>query len=390
MSSDKETGIRGKSGDLKGVLIESRGLGNGASFSGNEINHFWLNDEGKDFIYLAGISGADHSGDSRAMALLDYDRDGYEDFVLINANRPTLQLYRNNVGDMLQAKGKDPAIPIFVQFVGGNRTAKASQDWGPRDGYGAKVWVELEGKKWLREFRCGEGLGSQNSNTLALGIGKAPKADRLTVLWPNGKQQVIENPQAGFVYTVYQNAAETPNGSGYTMSSRLRVDRPAKVSEGGPSKLLAQSPELERLMMGKSKAPVRLVMSWFADCSACKKYYPSVNAVRAAFAEDELGIFGFNNSAADSADVMAKSMEKYGVRFVNLAERTKADIQAFKTVEDRIMSPLMKEGNKSMPSAVTPVTLFVDEHGNILKAMYEFPTVSEVTTIMHDLGVSHH
>jgi hypothetical protein len=290
---------------------------------------------------------------------------------------------------MLAAKGKEEARPIQVQFVGGNRSAQASAEWTPRDGYGAKVWVEVEGRRWLREFRCGEGLGAQNSNTLLLGIGKAPSADRLTVLWPNGREQTIENAQAGMLYTVYENAAETPSGAGYTVSSHPRVERSPRIREGGQSKLLAASPELERLMAGKTKAPISMVMTWFADCAACKKFYPSVNAVRAAFAEDELGIFGFNNDGGDSAAEMEASVQKYGVRFLNLADRSAADIQAIKDLEDRILKPLIKEGVKSMPSVVTPVTLFVDAHGNVLKAMYEFPTVSEATTILHDLGVSH-
>ncbi len=389
MSSDKETGIKGKPGELQGVLIESRGLGKGASFSGYEINHVWLNDAGKDYIYIAGISGADHDGDSRAIAVLDYDRDGYSDFVMVNANRPTLQLFRNNMGDMLKSKNIPVAAPVYVQFVGGNKSANPSKEWGPRDGYGAKVWVEVEGKKWLREYRCGEGLGAQNSNTLALGIGKAAKADKLTILWPNGKQQAIQNVTAGTLVTIYENPADSPGGKGYVTGSRSSVERPTRIREGGPSKFLAQSAELEHLIADKSEAPVSMVMTWFADCSACKKFYPSVNAVRAAFAEDELGIFGFNNSSDDSAAKMTGSMEKYGVRFVNLAGRSKADITAIKALEDQILKPVTKEGQTTMPSAVTPVTLFVDAHGNVLKAMYEFPTVSEVTTILHDLGVSH-
>ncbi len=387
MSSDKETGIAGNSGQMKGVLIESRGLGNGASFSGNEINHLWLNDQGKDFLYVTGISGTDHDGDSRSVAFLDYDRDGYRDFVLANANRPTLQLYRNKLGDMLPEAAR--SMPVFVQFVGGNKTAAPSAEWGPRDGYGAKVWVEFAGQKYLREFRCGEGLGAQNSNLLALGIGQEKFADRLTVLWPNGKQQVIEQVAAGALLTVYENAADAPGGRGYTLGSRSRVEMAPKVVEGGPSKTLVNSPELAKLMDGKTKAPVRMVMSWFATCAACKKFYPSVNAVRAAFAEDELAIFGFNNATGDSAAVMAKAVEKSGVRFVNLAERTKADVSAWKDLTNEVLGSLKMGGEVTKASDVTPVTLFLDEKGNVLHAMWEFPTVSQVTTILHKLEASH-
>lgn len=388
MSSDKETDIKGQAGSLTGVLIESRGLGSGASFSGGETNHLWLNDQGKDFITLSGISGADYSGDSRAVALLDYDRDGYGDFVMVNANAPTLQLYRNKMGDML--KESERSIPVYLQFVGGNKSAQPSREWGNRDGVGAKVWVEAGGQRYLREYRNGEGLGAQNSAVLALGLGEARKADKLTILWPNGKQQVIENVAAGALVTAFENKADSPDGSGFKVGPRTPVDRMKPIKEGNGKQPLAYSAELEKLMDGKTKAPIRMVMAWFVDCSACKKSYPTVNAVRAAFAEDELAIFGFNNASGDSAAEMAQGIQKFGVRYVNLENRKSSDIDAWKTLVDKVLKPTKTTGGAiAKASEATPVTLFLDAHGNVLHAMYSFPTVSETVKIMHDLEGAH-
>lgn len=387
MSSDKKTDIKGQAGSLTGVLIESRGLGSGASFSGNEINHLWLNMQGKDFKYVAGISGADHDGDSRSMAVLDYDRDGYLDFVLANANAPTLQLYRNKMGDMLTESRR--SIPVYIEFTGGNKSAQASKEWGSRDGVGAKVWVEAGGSRYLREYRNGEGLGAQNSAVLALGLGDARQADKITVIWPNGKQRTIEKVAAGALVTAYENPADSPDGSGFRVGPRTPVERVQRVTEGGGKRPLAHSEELARLTDGKSKAPIRMVMAWFVDCSACKKFYPSVNAVRAAFAEDQLGLFGFNNNTGDSAAEMEAAMQKFGVRFQNLADRKSADVDAWKTLVDQVLAPVKTTSGTGKASEVTPVTLFLDAHGNILHAMYEFPTVSETVKIMHDLEGRH-
>lgn len=388
MSSDKETDIKGQSGSLTGVLIESRGLGKGASFSGYENNHLFVNDQGKDFLVLTGVSGADHDGDSRSVALLDFDRDGYQDFVMANANAPTLQLYRNKMGDMLAAEQR--SIPVWIEFVGGNQSAQPNREWGNRDGVGAKVRVEAGGLQYLREYRNGEGLGAQNSAVLALGLGDARSADRITVIWPNGKQRTIERVAAGALVTAYENPADSPDGSGFRVGPRTPVERVAPVREGGGAKALAHSPELERLMQGKTKAPVRMVMAWFVDCTACKKAYPSVNAVRAAFAEDQLAIFGFNNAAGDSAAEMAESLQKFGVRYANLAERTSADIAAWKKLVDGVLKPAKAAGGgETKASAATPVTLFLDAHGNVLHAMYSFPTVSETVKILHDLEGHH-
>lgn len=388
MSSDKETGIKGQPGAVEGVLIEKRGLGHGASFSGFEINHLWLNEQGQDFYYVAGISGADHDGDSRSMAVLDFDRDGYLDFVMANANTPSLQLYRNQMGDMLTEAER--SIPVYLQFVGGNQTAKPNAQWGPRDGIGAKVWVEAGGMKYFREYRNGEGLGAQNSAVLALGLGGARKADRLTVIWPNGEQQVLENVAAGALVTAFENPADAPDGSGFRVGPRTPVERVQPVTEGGGRQPLAHSPELERLMAGQTKAPIRMAMAWFVDCSACKKVYPSVNAVRAAFAEDRLAIFGFDNNTGDSAAEMQASIEKFGVRFQNLEQRKSDDVKAWKVLVDRLLKPTKTtSGDVVKASEATPVTLFLDAQGNVLHAMYLFPTVSEAAKILHDLEGSH-
>lgn len=388
MSSDKETGIKGQAGSVDGVLIESRGLGNGASFSGFEINHLWLNQQGKDFYYVAGISGADHDGDSRSMALLDFDRDGYLDFALANANAPKLQLYRNQMGDMLAEERR--STPVYVQFVGGGKTAKPNREWGNRDGIGAKVWVEAGGMKYLREYRNGEGLGAQNSAVLHLGLGSARKADRLTVVWPNGKQRTLENVAAGTLVTAFENPADAPDGSGFQIGPRTPVERLKPVKEGGGRQPLAHSPELEQLMAGQTKAPIRMVMAWFVDCSACKKVYPSVNAVRAAFAEDQLAIFGLNNNTGDSVAEMTESIQKFGVRLQNLESRKSSDIEAWKSLVDKLLKPTKTtKGAVAKASEATPVTLFLDAHGNVLHAMYLFPTVSEAAKILHDLEGSH-
>lgn len=387
MSSDKSTEIKGQPGQVSGVLIESRMLGSGASFSGNENNHLFLNDQGKDFLAVSGISGADHDGDSRTVALLDFDRDGYTDFAMANANAPTLQLFRNKMGDMLAESER--SIPVYVQFVGGNKAAAPSKEWGPRDGIGAKVWVEVGGERYLREYRNGEGLGAQNSAVLALGIGDARQADRITVLWPTGKQQVIEKVAAGALVTAFENSADSPDGSGFRVGPRTPVERSGRVAEGSGKQPLAHSPELEKLMEGQTKAPIRMVMAWFVDCSACKKSYPSVNAVRAAFAEDELAIFGFNNATDDSASEMEKSIQKFGVRFQNLAGRKSSDVTAWKILADEVLAPAKTKGGEGKASEMTPITLFLDVHGNVLHAMYSFPTVSETVKIMHELEGSH-
>ncbi len=397
MSSDSKTQIKG---DIKtggdDALFGRRALGLGASFSGHEWNRMWLNVEPKeevacsrDFLDIHGISGADTSGDSRSAAVFDYDRDGYQDFVLVNTNRPAVQLYRNRIGDLLG--DEERVMPIFVELIGGNHTPEPSE-WTARDGYHAKVWVEHGGDRYLRELRCGEGLGAQNSHLMMLGIGHDDKADRLVVQWPSGREQVVEDVPAGTLVSVYENPAQSPNGQPFVFGSRTPVElHYGHGAEGGDKKVLGRSQLLVDLAAGKTDAPYRLYMTWFIGCAQCKKNYPNVNAVRAAFAENDLAIFGFNNASGDSPSEMAKYLEKTGVDFINLDQRSKADIREYKKLQDEVIPPLYqkKTRSKELASRLTPTTILADADGNVLHYWYEFPTVSDVKKVLHDLEGGH-
>ena len=108
------------------------------SFSGNEANHLFLNQRGASFEDISGVSGLDSRADSRAFAVFDYDRDGWQDIVLVNSNAPMLHLFHNEIG----TAGGDGRV-IGVRFVGGNHAAVPADGHSNRDGYGAVVRVDL-------------------------------------------------------------------------------------------------------------------------------------------------------------------------------------------------------------------------------------------------------
>ena len=67
----------------------------GVSHSGHERNRLFLNRAGEQFVDVSGVSGLDDAADGRSFALLDFDRDGWLDIAVVNANAPLLRLYRN-------------------------------------------------------------------------------------------------------------------------------------------------------------------------------------------------------------------------------------------------------------------------------------------------------
>ena len=68
-----------------------------SSQSGNERNHLFMNQKDHELKDVSLISGLDSIADGRANAIWDFDRDGFQDIVLVNANNPLLQLFHNQL-----------------------------------------------------------------------------------------------------------------------------------------------------------------------------------------------------------------------------------------------------------------------------------------------------
>lgn len=367
-----------KRGSSLGVVIEPGNLGSGASFSGNEINHFFLNNGGKEFLVQTGISGADHSGDARCFALFDYDHDGYQDFILVGANRPYTQVFRNRMGDLMPKELR--LQPVMFRFIGGNRSNQPSTDWGARDGFGAKVMLTAGDMNILREHRCGEGLGAQNSATMSIGIGRNEYASNARVVWPSGRVTEIGKVSPGEIVSVYENAADSPNGDGYEVSRMTPVA--GKIASDSAHRVevksLGTSPMLARFAKGKTKAKYRMFTTWFTTCSACKRAGPLVEGIAANFEDSELAVFGFNNDSGDSITEMKKYATVYNPSYIMLTERSKDDIKEFKRLQDAILGEIKIDGEMETASQLTPGTIITDADGNILYLDAGVPTFSAV------------
>ena len=158
------------------------------SYSGYERNKFYLNVSGETFVDLSGVSGADDIADSRTWAALDYDRDGWTDIVLVNANAPLLSLYRNRIGKIK----KSNHIKIFL--VGGADGKGPGEGLSNRDGIGAVVEVMSGDRLIKRVRRLGDGYAAQNSSTMSIGIGSEATAKLIKVRWPSGKITTSGSP----------------------------------------------------------------------------------------------------------------------------------------------------------------------------------------------------
>jgi hypothetical protein len=184
------------------------------SLNGNERNHYFANRGGRSFVDISALSGLDNPADSRGFAVLDYDRDGWQDIALVNANEPLFNLYHNE----MPAAGLSGGM-IGIRFVGGNRSSAPSKEFACRDGYGARVAVDFGDEKLVREHRCGDGWAAQNSATMIVGIGSHATVASLSVRWPSGKTSSTQAVPEGTLLTVYENPTDSPSGIAFARSS---------------------------------------------------------------------------------------------------------------------------------------------------------------------------
>jgi enediyne biosynthesis protein E4 len=118
-------------------------------------------------------SGLDVVRSSRGLAAGDLDGDGDLDLAINNSD-DLAEVYEN-VG----APGNWLAVDLAVAR-------------GNRHGIGARLELEGAGRRQEREVRTAASYLSQSALTAHFGLGAAPRADRLTVRWPDGKVQVFE------------------------------------------------------------------------------------------------------------------------------------------------------------------------------------------------------
>jgi hypothetical protein len=340
----------------------AEGGGVATSFSGYERNHLFLNLEGKRFQDVSGVSGLDSIADSRSFALLDYDRDGWQDIAMVNTNAPFFELFHNEIGarraSVASASKVRDGEMIAVRFVGGNRTAVGS-DYSNRDGYGASVSVGLGAGRIVREHRCGEGFGTQNSATMSIGIGDREGADFVSVRWPSGKVQRVGDVEAGSLLTFYEDPSQAPDGSG---SRREPYRLPAKAR-------IPVVRSTDRMLIGPSvataPAKLRLHTTTATWCDACKKSLRQLGAIRAAFAETELLMLGVPVDEEDTSEKLAAYVAEYEPAYRMLPDLPESTVSA---VVSRVIAALNDE--------VLPASIITDAQGKVLQTMAGVPSIS--------------
>lgn len=143
--------------------------------------------QGQFEILISGVGAymdATHMG--RGVAAGDYDTDGDVDFAISHTNEP-VALLRND----LDPNGQWLAVnPI------GTRS--------PRDPVGLVARLETASGTQVRHFKGGGSYASTHERQLHFGIAPNVPVHKLTLTWPTGTEQVVENPTLNQLLTIIE------------------------------------------------------------------------------------------------------------------------------------------------------------------------------------------
>lgn len=333
------------------------------SLQGNQRNHYFVNLSGRTFVDVSALSGLDSPADGRGFAVLDYDRDGWQDIALINANQPLFNLYHNEIAVLGQKGGL-----IAVRFVGGNRTPAPSKEFACRDGYGARVTVDLGDQKISREHRCGEGWSTENSATMKLGVGSHAKAASVSVRWPSGKITTTQDVPEGTLLTAYENLADSPSREAFTRSTyRVKQAQSTRPSIGDRPIFPIAAID-NRVPPG---ARLRVYTTFATESASGKTHLPLQRLLR-----DELGKEGVDfiavpiDEADDNNKLAAYNREWHPpARLFNLVPATRQQATA----------AFAKALGEEPP---VPSSVVTDASGRILWAQPGVPSISDLRRVL--------
>jgi enediyne biosynthesis protein E4 len=128
---------------------------------------------------------------SNGAAYGDLDNDGDLDLVVNNVNSP-LSVYRNGSNERSDFH--------YLKF-------KLLGEPKNRNAIGTKVYVHQGERTQMLQQMPNRGFESSVDLRLVFGLGKNPKVDSVTVLWPNDRQQVLRGLRADSTYVLNQEEA---------------------------------------------------------------------------------------------------------------------------------------------------------------------------------------
>ena len=337
-----------------------RMIAEGQSWSGRERNCCFLNTGTSQFANVSAITGLDFADDGRAIASVDWDRDGDLDLWISNRSAPCIRYMENNL--------KTGSHWLSVHLTGKKCI---------RDAIGARVevWLPNESRHGVKSLRAGEGFLAQSSKRLHFGLRDADRIEKIVIRWPSGERETFIAQDVDCHYLLTQ-------GTGIARPLRITrpVDLDSVVSEESSATTTPDSGG--RVVLYRSRYPdaeailstidvpadsgdrrPRLVTLWASWCGVCREEFRELSDeadhVRRA-GLDVLAVnidhLGGDHVDGSGDDVLAAT----GFSF-ETAEATADTLTAVRDLELNITG--------RAPGLVTPTSFLIDQR-NTVRVLY--------------------
>ncbi len=127
---------------------------------------------------------------SRALGIWDFNRDSKPDWFVTHLDHP-LSILRND--------SVSSGSWIAIELIGVE---------SERDAIGAVLNVVVQTDLWVHQRLAGNGFECTNEPWIFLGLGNAPKIDRLEIQWPSGRNSTFTDLEVNRKYRVWESNSQ--------------------------------------------------------------------------------------------------------------------------------------------------------------------------------------
>ena len=355
----------------------------GTSWSGRERNCAFLNcgdsAPGPRFANVSSATGFDFLDDGRALALVDWDKDGDLDIWSQNRTGPRLRLLRNTTSRSSSREGN---------WIGLRLEGRRSN----RDAIGARVGVTLgDGTRLHETVRAGTGFLSQSTKELHFGLGTtASQVQSVTVRWPGGREESFQGILSKRHHLLVEGVGQAkplPVRKGVTGLVSAPPDLPAAV---GAAQVMLPGriplPTLEYIPTGSpahksnrlQPGPDPLLLLLFSGhCNTCREELSTLTSDAETLGAANLDVLALSLDSiapqGDPGNVASRLVEETKFPFPTGSITARS--------ADRIRLLLASLFDYPPPFSV-PLGLLLDSGRNIV-SIYRGPVTRE--TLAHDL-----